>query len=196
MISFRTIASLMLSWCGACVLPPKSVGDAEGATSTTTTESSGSGASSAESTASTGPADGVDSTGTEITATSSASSGPTCRQAIDCMVGCLIETDNGIPTIECLLACEDGMAVDELMALLDLTACVEAQCQEYCEWSETSTGEPETSTGEPGTSTGEPETGTSTGPDIPPEHVCNLCVLGGLTDLEPPGCMELAAMCT
>lgn len=182
MISFRTIASLMLSWCGACVLPPKSVGDGEAATSTTTAESSGPGASSAASAASTGPADGVDSTGMEITATSSASPGPTCRQAIDCMVGCAIETQNGIPTIDCLLACQQGMTAEEIMALVDLANCVEEQCQEHCEESETSTGEP--------------ETGTSTGPDIPPEHVCNLCVLGGLTDLEPPGCMELAAMCT
>lgn len=177
------------------MLPPKSAGagDAEGSSTSASATASATSTSGA-----TGGGD-PDSTSVELPPASGGEAGPTCRDAIDCRVGCALEMT---PDLDgCSADCEQGMSPGEVLALLQLTECVTDKCIEQvgpCGPSSTSTGEAGTSTSEPDTSTGESDTSTSTGgSDDGSADPCLDCILANLLDEHPGGeCEALAALCT
>lgn len=149
---------------------------------------------SAETTSSTGlPPTTVDSsTSTSGGSSTTEEADRTCRDAIDCVVGCAIELQISMlpePDFTCFLECEQGMTTEEVLHLYRLAECVTNQCiaAGNCDFLI-----PEESTSSDGGEGGSSSTGDTDGTRPP---ICLNCVLGGMTDLEPPGCMELAAAC-
>jgi hypothetical protein len=150
----------------------------------------------AEATTTTGPSITTTSDGTSSTGSSSTTEAPeqTCRDAIECVVGCATELQAAMlpePDLTCFLECEEGLTTEEVLHLFRLTECVTNQCmaQGRCDIlvpMDTSTGESSSSGGD-SSSTGDTD-GTR-----PPE--CLFCILGAMMDPQPPGCQEFASAC-
>ena len=110
----------------------------------------------------------------------------TCRDAIDCLIKCqyeLIGNNDPEPDLSCFLECDQGLTVDEALALLKLGECIATQCLDAGECA----GSGETTGTDSGT-----DSGTDTGPT---NTDCLLCIAAYAMDPEPPGCMEQAAAC-
>lgn len=145
----------------------------------------------AESTSTTAP---VTTTGADSTSTSGSSStteepDKTCRDAIDCVVGCATELQTSMlpePDFTCFLDCEEGLNTEEVLTLFRLTECVTNKCiaDGKCDFLI------------PTETTGDDPGGSSTGDtDGTRPPICLNCVLGGMIDEQPPGCLELASQC-
>jgi hypothetical protein len=140
-----------------------------------------------------------DSTGTG--AASVGEDGPTCRDVIDCVVGCSAEMQQDTADVDvdaCKVQCESGVSIDHVLSLFQLTECVTDKCIEQgaCGETSTSVGSSGTSTGEPGTSTGEPGTSESSGGPPGSTSPCTDCILANLLDRNPGGeCQALADLC-
>lgn len=107
-----------------------------------------------------------------------------CRDAIDCLVECAaniqIGPGDGDEELGCLLECGDapGLTEEEALALIRLANCQALICADQGEC------------GGDGETGGEEEGGGPLGPD------CLQCIIGGILDPEPPGCLEEASACT
>ncbi len=153
----------------------------------------------AGSTSTTGP---ITTTSSSTTSTTSGSSSTTaapdvtCRDAIDCVVGCAGQLQASMlpePDLTCFLDCEEGLTVDEALHLFYLTECVTNVCIDNgtCDVlvpTETSTG----SSGGSSSSSSGSDTGSTTGPPNP----CLDCILSYMLDKNPGGmCQSLADEC-
>lgn len=150
----------------------------------------------AGSTSTSGPPPSTSSSSSSTSGESSTTAAPdvTCRDAIDCVVGCAAELQVSKlpePDLTCFLECEEGLTVGEALHLFRLTECVTNKCidQQVCDVlvpTETSTGT--------SSSGGDASTGTSTTGD--PGNPCLDCILANMLDENPGGmCQELADMC-
>lgn len=150
-------------------------------------------------TSTTGPMS-TTSSSTSTSGSSSTTAEPevTCRDAIDCVFGCITELQTSMlpePDLTCFLECEPGLTSDEVLHLFYLAECVTNQCisDGYCDVllpsESTSTGEGSSSSSS-GTDTGSSST---TGDNS--TTICLNCVVGAMMDPQPPGCMEVAAQC-
>lgn len=184
----------------ACPLPPKSAGENDDSpTSDSGINSAPTGAmtpgGSADSTMGLDPTATSSGTGPQPSTTSSDEPGYTCRDAIDCTVGCvaaMIE-DQDPPELDltCIQECQEGLAVDEALSLTYLTECVTNRCIEIglCEALEPR-----------GSGSGESGTDSSTGGsgssgEAPPQQ-CIDCIMAHLLDVSPGGeCQQLADQC-
>lgn len=160
-------------------------------------------APAAASTSTTGPITTTSSTSTSTSGSSSTTEAPdvTCRDAIDCVVGCAGQLQASMlpePDLTCFLDCEEGLTVPEALHLFRLTECVTNVCIEAGECdvlvpTETSTGGSSSSSG--GSSSGT-DTGTSTGGPAVPPNPCLDCILAYMLDKNPGGmCQTLADEC-
>lgn len=156
----------------------------------------------------TGPPPAASTTST--TSGSSSSSGTpevTCRDAIDCVVGCAGELQTSKlpePDLTCFLECEEDLTVGEALHLFRLTECVTNKCvdQGVCDVlvptdttgssssggssSGSSSGSSDSSSGSSSGSTG------GGGPDNP----CLDCILANMLDPQPGGeCQGFADSC-
>lgn len=184
----------MMILLGACALPSKSAGDNEPSTSSDPGSPSGDTEDSADSATSYQPPVGGTSMGS-TPGTAGDPSGPTCRDAIDCVVGCAAELTQmdppeQDPDLTCFLECEEGLTTDEALKLFQLTECVTDKCidQGVCEALEA------------GSTTGEPDTGSSTGGSgsggPSPSNPCLDCILANMFDMKVGGeCQEFADLC-
>lgn len=156
------------------------------------------------------PAAGSTSTSGPITTTSSSTSTSgsssttaepevTCRDAIQCVFDCFTQLQLSMlpePDLTCFLECEPGLTSEEVLDLFYLAECVtnvcidSGDCEILVPSESTSTGEGSSSGSSSGTDTG---TSSTTGPDA--TTVCLNCVVGGLMDMQPAGCIEVAAQC-
>jgi hypothetical protein len=135
----------------------------------------------------------------------------TCIDAIDCVRGCILElatTNLPEPDLSCFLECTKPLSEQEALKLLRLGNCISDQCvvAGACvgpsdDDTGGSTGEGDSSTGEGDSSTGEGSTtdgddgGGNGGGDDGPIDACLLCILNGMLDPEPEGCVDLADSC-
>lgn len=162
-------------------------------------------------TSTTGPLPGTSSTSTTAASTSTGTPEVTCRDAIDCVVGCAGELQMSNlpePDLTCFLECEPGLTVGEVLHLFRLTECVTNKCidQGVCDFlvpTETSSGS--SSSGDESTSTGGSSssgtgtgtgTGTSTTGPAQPDNPCLDCILANMLDTQLGGeCQALADKC-
>ncbi len=123
----------------------------------------------------------------------------TCRDAIDCVVGCAGELQQSMspePDLTCFLECEEGLTIGEALHLFRLTECVTNKCVDngVCDIlvpTETSTGS-SSSDGGSSSSGGSSTGGSPPGPDNP----CLDCILANMLDPQPGGdCQPVADMC-
>ena len=147
---------------------------------------------------------------TAMGSTSTGTPDVTCRDAIDCVVGCageLMASELPEPDLTCFLECEEDLTVAEALHLFRLTECVTNRCIDIgvCDIlvptettsssssSSSSTGGESTSTGESSSSS----TGTSSTTDGGgPSNPCLDCILANMLDEQPGGeCQGLADMC-
>jgi hypothetical protein len=188
MISWRSVAKVLVAGVCGCVLPPKSAGESEASTTGTAGTTGAASTDEATATASvtatstSGAGSGVETDSTSVASpTTGAQQGP-CRDAVDCLVGCAATV---LELPGCALECEKGLAIDEALIMFQLTECVATVClQEMPECED------------PGTSTGEPGTGSSSGGPVPEGDPCLDCILANVDDEQVGGiCQELADRC-
>lgn len=150
----------------------------------------------AVSTSTTGPIP-TTSSSSSTSGSSSTTAAPevTCRDAIDCVVGCAAELQTSKlpePDLTCFLECEEGLTVPEALHLFRLTECVTNKCieQDVCDVLVPT----ETSTGTSSSGGDSSSSGTSTGGV--PANPCLDCILANMLDPNPGGvCQELADLC-
>ena len=137
---------------------------------------------------------------TSTTTGGSTSSGEpevTCRDAIDCVVGCATElqvSELPEPDLTCFLTCEERLTVGEALHLFRLTECVTNKCidQGVCD----KLVPTESSSSDGGSSsTGGSSSGTTGGGDDGSGTECIDCILANMLDPAPPGCIDLANAC-
>lgn len=151
----------------------------------------------------------VPSTTSSSSGGSSSSSGTpdvTCRDAIDCVIGCAAELQaSKLPETDltCFLKCEPDLTVGEALHLFYLTECVTNKCidQGACDVlvpTETS-GSSSSSDGgssSSGGSSGTTDTGGSSSEAGGPMNPCQDCILTNMLDKNPGGeCQALADAC-
>ncbi|MCA9709453.1 MAG: hypothetical protein KDK70_26670 [Myxococcales bacterium] len=150
-------------------------------------------------TSTSGPSTGT-STSTTTSDSSSTTAEPeqTCRDAIDCVVGCAGELQmqqSAELDLTCFLTCEDGLTVAETLHLFRLTECVTNKCisQGVCDFLvPTESSSSGSSSGGESSSSG---TGTDTTDGTRP-NLCLQCVLTNILDEQLGGeCQTLADMC-
>lgn len=154
-------------------------------------------------------------TGSSTTSGGSTSTGKpdvTCRDAIDCVVGCAGELQQSKlpePDLTCFLDCEEDLTVGEALHLFRLTECVTEKCitNGVCDFlvptdptGSSSGGESSSSGGESSSSGGSSSTGGSSSDGEPPpptpQEECLTCILANMRDPEPGGvCQPLADAC-
>lgn len=149
----------------------------------------------AVSTSTTGPIPTTSSSSSSTSGSSSTTAEPevTCRDAIDCVFGCVTELQTSMlpePDLTCFLECEPGLTSEEVLDLFRLTECVTNRCisDGVCD----QLVQTETSTGTSSSSGGESSSSGTTGELV---NECLNCIVGSMMDPEPPGCMEFAAEC-
>jgi hypothetical protein len=119
----------------------------------------------------------------------------TCRDAIECIVGCAAEfLDNPEPgtdpILACLFMCDAGLSEEEALKLIELGNCVVNECVEAGDC----VVEMDTDT-DGGTETGGTETGGTDSDSDGEMYPCDNCIAAGIQDPQPPGCIEEAAAC-
>lgn len=148
----------------------------------------------------------------------------TCIDAIDCVRACILAlaTSNlPEPDLSCFLDCTQELSEQEALKLLRLGNCVSTGCAEQgvCETPDGDTGGSSTddggsssegggsssedggsSTGDGGsssssTSGGEADNGGGGSGNPPAIDPCLFCILEGMLDPEPEGCVDLAESC-
>lgn len=97
------------------------------------------------------------------------------------------------PDLTCFLECEPGLTSDEVLDLFYLAECVTNQCIEDGRCDALLPSESTSSTG--GSSSSGSDTGSSSTTGLDPVTECTNCVVGGMMDPQPAGCIELAAQC-
>ncbi|MCX4242232.1 hypothetical protein [Paraliomyxa miuraensis] len=133
---------------------------------------------------------GVDSSTTSAESSTTEAPDKTCRDAIECVVGCAGALQTSMlpePDFTCFLECEEGLNTAEVLHLFRLTECVTNECiaDGNCDFLVPT----ETTGDEPGGS-------SSSGTDGTRPPICLNCVLGGLLDDNPGGeCGGFAAEC-
>jgi hypothetical protein len=159
----------------------------------------------APSTSTTGTISTTSSSSSSSSTSSSTTAEPeeTCRDAIQCVQACLTELQLSMspePDLTCFLECEPGLTSEEVLDLFHLAECVTNKCIDdgHCDVllpdETTSTGGSSSSSSSGSSSTGT-DTGTSSTTGLDPTTECLNCVIGGINDPAPPGCMEVAAQC-
>jgi hypothetical protein len=118
-----------------------------------------------------------------------------CIDAIDCVRGCILDLAQSNlpePDLSCFLECTKTLSEQEALKLLRLGNCISDQCvvMDQCE----GPGDDDTggsSTGDGSSSSGDDGGGDGDGLLDP----CLLCIVNGMLDPEPEGCVALAESC-
>ncbi|MEM7153258.1 MAG: hypothetical protein AAF799_10485 [Myxococcota bacterium] len=178
--------AVLLLHASACLLPAKSAGEDDRATTEGATTSPSAATSE-------GPGESDGSGSTPLGATSSIAStsdtdtdgSPSCAEALACMVACIETLEFPEPDLSCVLGCERGISQPEALELLQLLECASQACEDegLCEGSG-ETDSTDSTSGDP--------TSASPGEDA----VCRDCFLAGLTeDAFDGACAEFQTAC-
>lgn len=146
-------------------------------------------------TSTSGPPPGTSTSTTELPDSSTtAEPEETCRDAIDCVVGCAAQLQT-MPSTEldltCFLQCEEGLTVGEVLHLFRLTECITNKCVEQgvCDILV-----PTETTGT--TTTGDDPSSSSGTTDGTRPNLCLECVLANILDEQLGGdCQPFADAC-
>lgn len=157
----------------------------------------------AGSTSTTGPIS-TTSSSTSTSGSSSTTAEPevTCRDAIDCVFGCVTALQTSMlpePDLTCFLECEPGLTSQEVLDLFYLAECATNVCiasEPACEFlvpTDTTSGGSSSSDGGSSSS----DTGSSSTTGQSPATICLDCVFAYLLDENPGGeCQTFADECT
>ncbi|MEM7153326.1 MAG: hypothetical protein AAF799_10825 [Myxococcota bacterium] len=141
---------------------------------------------------------GTTSTTTGVESTSSGEPEVTCRDAIDCVVGCATELQISMlpePDLTCFLTCEERLTVGEALHLFRLTECVTNRCIDLGVCDKLVPSESSSSDGGSSSSGGSSSGTTGGGGDEGDGTECIDCILANMLDPAPPGCIDLANAC-
>jgi hypothetical protein len=164
------VLALGVLW--ACQLPP----DLLEAGNADESDTSGDGGTSSESDSS---GDGDTADELNLAAEETGPGEITCRDALECIVGCqteLIFNPQPDPDLSCFLECDMGLSSEEAHKLIELGECINNKCAT------------------------DPD---GAGPMLAPcesesennDHDCLVCVVANGQDPQPSGCIEEAAAC-
>lgn len=160
----------------------------------------------AGSTSTTGPISTTSSsTSTSSSSSTTAEPDVTCRDAIECVLGCINQLQASMlpePDLTCFLECEPGLNSDQVLDLFHLAECATNVCiasEPACEFlvpTETSTGGSSSSDGGSSSSGTDTGTGSSSTTGENPTAICLDCVVAYLLDENPGGeCQAVADEC-